>query len=226
MHTPGFIRGRTYMKNKGLYVITISHHVGSGGAILGQKLSERLGIPFIDREILKWVADQLHLAETELERRQERLSSFWSSFSRTIEAIDPERSLLAERYVPTDKELFQLESEYIQRIAEKSSAIFLGRCGNSILCSHPRHLSVLVYANLPERIKRLRELQHISEEEAKKFIETNDRERSAYIHTFAHQNCLDPRLHDLCVNTSTIGMDQTVDLVMIALDAKIHPGRP
>ncbi|MGE5223725.1 MAG: AAA family ATPase [Omnitrophica WOR_2 bacterium] len=208
------------MKKENLYVITIGHQVGSGGGVLGQKLSERLGIPLIDREILKWVSDQLNLAEAELELRQERLSSFWQSFSRTVEALDPERSFLADRYVPTDKELFQLESEYIERIAEKSSAIFLGRCGNYILCSHPRHLSVLVYASLPERTRRIQELYHSTEEEAKKFIETNDRARSAYIHTFARQNCLDPHLYDLCVNTSSLGMDQTVELVLTALKAK------
>ncbi len=209
------------MKNDCLYVITISHQVGSGGAVLGQKLSERLGIPFIDREILKWVSEQLHLAEAELEHRQERLSSFWQSFAHTLELFDPAKSLSADRYIPSDKELFQLESKYITRIAEKSSAIFLGRCGGYILRDHPRHLGVLVHAGLAARVQRLCELYKISEGEAQKLIETNDRERSAYIHTFTRQDCLDPQLYDLSVNTTTIGMDRTVELVLKALDAKI-----
>jgi cytidylate kinase len=69
------------MGNKHL-VITISHQLGSGGAYLGQKLSERLGPPFIDREVLKKVAEQLNLAETALAGREERLSTFWQSFMR------------------------------------------------------------------------------------------------------------------------------------------------
>ncbi len=208
-------------KNDCLYVITISHQVGSGGAVLGQKLSERLGIPFVDREILKRVSEQLHLAEAEVEHRQERLTSFWGSFARTLELFDPAKSLSADRYIPSDKELFQLESEYISRIAEKSPAIFLGRCGGYILRNHPRHLSVLVHAGFAARVKRLRELYQISEGEAKKLIETNDRERSAYIHTFTRQDCLNPQLYDLCVNTTTIGLDRTVELVLKALEAKI-----
>ena len=66
------------------YVITISHQIGNGGATIGQKLSERLGIPFIDHEILQQVSQKLHLAEAELEGREERLSSFWQSFGRMV----------------------------------------------------------------------------------------------------------------------------------------------
>lgn len=40
------------------YVITISHQIGSGGALIGQKLSERLGIPLIDHQILQQVSQQ------------------------------------------------------------------------------------------------------------------------------------------------------------------------
>ena len=41
-----------------------------GGAVIGQRLSERLGIPFIDREILRLVSERLHLEEYEVEREQ------------------------------------------------------------------------------------------------------------------------------------------------------------
>ena len=62
-------------------VITISHQLDSGGGYLGQKLAERLGIPFIDREILKIVSDRLHMAEGALAHREERLAWFWQSLT-------------------------------------------------------------------------------------------------------------------------------------------------
>ena len=202
------------------FVITISHQLGSGGAYLGQKLSDLLGIPFIDREILKKVAKQLNLAESELTNREERLSSFWQSFSRIAELIDPAKSLSADSYIPTDKELFQLESDTIGRIAANSSAIIIGRCGRYILRNHPCHLSVLVHAEKPSRIKRLCELYHLSNLEAEKLIEVNDRERNAYIQTFTRQDWLNARLYDICVNTSITGLDKTVDLVMVCVECK------
>lgn len=204
------------------FVITISHQLGSGGAYVGQKLSECLGVPFIDREILKRVAGQLHLAEAELTHREERVRSFWQRFSQLVALTDPTTSLAADRYVPTDRELFQLESETIQRIADQSSAIFIGRGGRCILQHHPRHLSVLVHAALPARVRRLCELYHLSESEAEKLAVTNDRERTAYLRAFTQQDWLDPRLYDLCISTSSLGLDTAVELVLTALAAKLR----
>jgi cytidylate kinase len=202
------------------FVITLSHQLGSGAAYIGQKLSERLAVPCLDREILYQVSKQLHLAETELADREQRLSSFWQSFSRIVELMDPYRSLADERYVPTDRELFQLESDTISRIAEKSSAIFIGRCGRYILRDHPCQISVLLHADRAARVRRLAELYHLTPEEAGKLTETNDHERTAYIQTFTRQNWRDAALYDVCLNTTSVGLDQAVELILTCVTAK------
>jgi len=198
-----------------IYAITISHQIGSSGAPVGKKLSERLDIPFFDREILKRVSNRLHMAEADLEHREERLHSFWQSYSQTAELLDPALSLTADRYIPTDRELFQLESETILRIAEQTSAVFIGRCGRYILRDHPRHIRLLLCADPASRIERLKSLYHLAAPEAGKFMEENDRDRTAYIHAFTGQDWLDPCLYDLCVNTSRTGVDGAVELISI-----------
>jgi CMP/dCMP kinase len=203
-----------------LGVITIGHQIGSGGAAIGQKLAERLAIPFLDREILKNVAARLNVAEADLAGREQRLRSFWQSFAWTAQCLDPARSFFADQYVPTDNELFQFESEYIACIAEKSAAIFLGRCGFYILRQHPRHFKLLVHAEPPARIRRLGEMYGWAPAEAEKMIDLNDRQRAAYVYNFTKQNWLDPRQYDLCVNTTTVGLDQTVELVLACLKDK------
>jgi CMP/dCMP kinase len=202
------------------FVITISHQLGSGGAQLGQKLSERLGIPFIDRDILKKVAEQLNLAESVLNGREERLSTFWQSLSRIALYTDPVGCLSLDHYVPTDHDLFKLESDYIGRIAEKRSAIFLGRCGRHILRDHPGLFSILVHANLPERTERVQQLYCLGEVEARRLIKTNDRERTAYIRAFTREDWLDARLYDLSVNTSSVGMEKVVEIVLAGMQGK------
>jgi len=203
-----------------LYAITISHQIGSGGAPVGKKLSERLNIPFFDREILKRVSNRLQMAESGLAHREERLQTFWQSYSRTAELLDPALSLTADRYIPTDREFFQLESETILRIAEKTSAIFIGRCGRYILRDHPRHLKLLILADPASRIERLKSLYHLAAPEAGKFMEENDRDRTAYIHAFTGQDWLDPRLYDLCINTSQTGVDGAVELIGTCLKTR------
>ncbi len=204
-----------------LYVITISHQLGCGGAALGQKLSARLGIPFFDREILKKVAEQLNLAEGDLEGREERLSGFWQSLSRVAALTDPAECLSLQYYEPDDREIFKMESDCIQQIAKKSSAIFLGRCGRYILRDAPRHFNILVHANLEDRVPRVQELFCLEAAEARKLIKQNDRERDAYIHTFTGQNWLDARLYDLCINTSSLGLEKSAEAALAGLQEKL-----
>ena len=150
------------------------------------------------------------------------MSSFWETFSRMVMLVDPTRSISADRYIPTDKELFELESNYIVRIAERSSAIFIGRCGNYVLRNHPRHFSVFIYADLPSRVGRLCELYGITADQARDLIKTNDKERDAYLCSFSKQAWLDPRVYDLCLNTTTLGMDKAVDIVLTGVRAKLY----
>lgn len=204
-----------------IYVVTISHQLGSGGAYLGEKLSVELGIPFLDKAILREVAKQLNLAEAELKDREERLSSFWENFTRMAAFSDPMSSLAIPQYLPSDNELFEMECNTINLIAAKRSAIFLGRCGRFVLKDHPRRFSLLVTAEKPERIKRLRDLYKITEEEAWKLIVTNDQERSDYIHNFTKQNWLDASNYDLCINTSSLGLDSALELTVKSIHKKL-----
>ncbi len=206
------------------WVITIGHQIGSGGAYVGQKLAEKLSAPFLDREILRSTAARVHMGEHELEGREQRLTPLWQSFAWAAQRLDPAQSVLDDQYVPTDAELFQFEAEYIARIAEKNSAIFLGRCGFYILRRHPRHFRLFVHAERPARVKRLGEMYGWSAAQAEKMIDLNDRERGAYILNFTRQNWLDPRQYDLCVNTTLVGLDCTVDLVLgCATDKRFGP---
>jgi CMP/dCMP kinase len=203
-------------------VVTVSHQLGSGGAYLGEKLAGRLGIPFLDRDILKEVARQLDLAEAELEHREERLSSFWQNFSRMAILTDPYMNMAEQRYAPSDNELFQLECATIHSIAAKSSAVFLGRCGFHVLRNHPRRVSILVTADQPARIKRLYELYKLSDTEIKDLIKKNDQEREEYVRAFTKQSWLDARHYDLCVNTSAVGWDCAVDMAEKCVRTKLQ----
>jgi CMP/dCMP kinase len=203
-------------------IITINHQVGSGAAYVGQTLSERLGIPFADRQILKRVAARLKIAEAELEDREQRLQTFWQSFAQAAEYMT-DLPLVSDRYVPNDRDLFESEAEAICSIAEKSPAIFLGRCGGYVLRQHPHHFRLLLLADLPARIQRMGKLYGLSPEAASQALATNDRERTAYIQAFTRENWLDVRLYDMCVNTTRVGLDRTVELVLACLASPPQP---
>lgn len=201
------------------YVITISHQFGSGGAEIGKKLSEKLSIPFVDRQILKQVAEKLDIPEAEIESREERATSFWHAFTR-LEAFNDPFTAIGAEYYPSDRELYELESEFIGQIAEKSSAIILGRGARYILRNHPRHLCVFVHADMNDRARRVSRQSFLTKAAAQKLIEKNDRERNAYLKNYTRLEWLDARTYDLCINTSSTGIDNAVDMIAGSLTYK------
>jgi CMP/dCMP kinase len=203
------------------YAITISHQIGSGGAVIGQKIAGDLEVPFIDRQILHQVAEKLQIAEADLEEREGRLSSFWESLAHNVAMMDASQSLFYDRYIPSDEVLFQEESETIRRVAENNQAVFIGRCGRYVLRNFPCRFSLLVTADRPERITRVGKIYDLPEPDAEKMIDTNDRERADYIRTFTKQDWFDARLYDLCINTSSTGIDQAAELALQAIKAKL-----
>lgn len=203
----------------GRFVVTISHQLGCGGAAIGQRIAEELHIPFVDREILKRVADELHLAEADLENRDERLSSVWERLTEQMYTV-PAAGWIPQ-YHPSDKELFYLESEYIVKIAEKTSAVILGRAGRYILRESPRHVKLFVTADLPERTRRVADLFQITEDAAKEKIEANDRQRIMFNRAFTKSDRLDVRLYDLAVNTSSTGLEHAAGMAVECIRAKL-----
>lgn len=203
-----------------LFVVTVSHQLGCGGSLVGEQVAKKLSVPFIDRQILQEIADQLNMAEADLQNREERLSGFWARFSRAEMLSDPIVGV-SQDYLLTDRELFEFESEYILRVVKKSSAVILGRGGRHILRDHPRHIAVFVNADLPERVARVAKGENISENEAKQRIEKSDRERAAYIKTFTRENLLDLRHYDLCVNTSAFGVDRAAEMVYECVESRL-----
>jgi cytidylate kinase len=201
------------------YVVTISHQLGCGGAAIGRRLSGILSIPFIDRQILQQVANHLHVPEEELESRDERKTSFWEAFA-LVEALNDPMSAAATRYIPSDRELYALESEYIEKLAKDHSAIILGRGGRYILRDHPRRFSVFLHAAMKDRILRITKQGNISETEAEKILEKDDRERFAYMKSFTRLDWLDVRSYDLCIDTSSIGLDNAAVLIQKGLAYK------
>ena len=57
--------------------ITISRQMGAGGSYIGQLVAKRLGLKYIDREVLSLAAREFGCDEETVLARSERITSFW-----------------------------------------------------------------------------------------------------------------------------------------------------
>lgn len=188
-------------------IINIGRQFGSGGKLVAQRISESLGIPVYDNELISKAADESGFSKELFERSDEKRSIFnISSF------FGNGRFGEARNYVG-DNELFKIQSEVIRNIAAKGPAIFVGRCSNYIL-RDLRCLDVFVTAPLEDRVKRVAERLEISPDEARNRIERQDRTRETYYNFFTFGNWGASSDYDLCIDSSLLGINGTADLII------------
>jgi len=202
------------MKQNELFVITISRQLGSGGAYVGQQLANSLNAFYADREIIRRAAKQLSVLEDDVEFRDEKNSSFWQTYLKSNSTGFPGGYIFPQVYIPTDRELFEAESQILKHIAKERSAVIIGRCGNHIFCDHPNHLSIFLHADKAFRNDRIQKLYKISAEAAEKMITKNDKERAQYNLTFTGKDWTDARYYDISLDTSKFGLDESTELIL------------
>ena len=190
------------------YIITIGRQIGSGGREIGQKLSERLGISFYDKELIRIASQKSGLKEEFFEKVDEkkRFSLFGSLLGLRGSAADE----IYLNYYLTNETLFKIQSDVIRFLAEEKSCVFVGRCADYVLKENPRCLNVFISADPDDRVKRVAEYQHSSCKEAKDCIKKTDKKRAGYYNYFSGKVWGAAESYHLCVNSSFLGIDETV----------------
>lgn len=205
------------MKQTTPLVITISRQLGSGGAYIGQQLAKNLNIFYADREIIGQAAKKFSLLEKDLEARDEKLSSYWKTFLESF-AFGNLDTYVPPLNIATDRELFKAEMGIIEHLAKELSVVIIGRCGSYILREHPNHVSIFLHGDIAFRTDRIQKLYNVSKEVAEKMIVQSDKDRALYNHTFTGRDWTDVRQYDISIDTSKIGLDKSVALIMKYLE--------
>lgn len=209
----------TMKKTKPL-VITISRQFGSGGRIIGQKISKKLNIIYADREIINKAATHFSVSAGDLASRDEKLPSIWDYFLENIKiapgAYIPSQIVLP----PTTRELFETEQKIIEHIAVQGSAVIIGRCGFHIFREYSNHVKIFLHSGRDNRIQRVSKLYKIQEEITSKMLDEKDRERAVYCKTFTGKEWISAKNYDLSIDTGKIGIDKAVKLILNYLEQR------
>ena len=193
------------------YVITIGRQVGSGGSILGKALAEYFGFNYIDKELLRKVADELKVPEENIEWMDERRPIIGSSLFQSSVYNMPYMS--DDWTVPTGTKVFEIETKIIKQAVEEGPCIVIGRCGSYLFRDYPKHASLFLHADEKSRLARLKTLD-MTPDKAQKMIERADKERARYFNTYTGKKWLDLTEYDLCLNTSRMSEEQLKQVVI------------
>ncbi len=203
------------------YVITIARGYGSGGRTIGKMLSEELGIPYYDRDLLRFASDDSGINEELFAKADEKLKkSLLFKIARNIykgELIPPD----SDDFVSNDN-LFNYQAKIIKELAETETCIIIGRCADFILKDHPNVVRLFVHAPLEDCINTLKEMTGKPEKELEKQILAIDKHRAEYYNYYTGREWENAKHYDLCLNSSKLGFDKCVEIVKSYLDIRFR----
>jgi hypothetical protein len=175
------------------------------------KVSERLGISFYDKELLRIASQQSGLKEEFFEQVDEkrRFSLFGGLFGLRGSPADDTYI----NYYLTNETLFKIQSDVIRSLAQKESCLFVGRCADYVLKEYPRCINLFISADLNDRVKRVCLNQHLTEVKARDQIEKTDKQREGYYNYFSGKTWGAAESYHLCINSSVLGIDETASFI-------------
>ena len=192
-------------------IISIGRQHGSSGREIARLLAKELNIKCYDKEIVDEAASH-------------------SDFSRDlINAYDEKRMsafmLHAGGYGLNENfrlnmQVVSAQFDTIRSIAEKEDCIFVGRCADFVLRDRKDLVSVFVLGDMEERLKCLARRQGLDEASARKKIKEVDKDRSSFYKYYSDQVWGDAQNYDLCINSSKIGVEGTVKVIMDYIKAR------
>ncbi len=196
------------------FIINLGRELGSGGRVIGQKVAQRLGIEFYDKQLIKLAARQSGISADIFERvdehsRRTTLSTLVSYLRNPFAGNEP-----TANSVMSAEALFAIQSNVIRGLAEQGSALFVGRCADYVLRDFPLSINIFITASLVDRIERISELHSITEYEAQQMIERCDASRAEYYNFYGTGRWGYAASYHLCVNSSLLGVDATADYIV------------
>ncbi|MDR1860023.1 MAG: cytidylate kinase-like family protein [Bacteroidales bacterium] len=189
------------------FSICIGRQVGSGGKLIGEKLSAQLAIPLYDRELIGIAARESGMGKTFFEQADERpRHSFWGGL---LGWPSPFAEDWQANYLSSET-LFNIQSDVIRKLAAQQSCIFVGRCADYVLASTGHCVAVFICADPADRLQRIMTAQETTEQKAADFIARTDKQRAAYYNFFTGKTWGAAESYHLCINSSLLGIDDAV----------------
>lgn len=189
--------------------VTVAREPGSGGAPIAQSVAEKLGFIYVDEQIVDSIA-------TSTKKRREIIKTVDEKTRTVIE--DMVHSLFNKEYVDDIQYISEL-AKVILTYAHQGKTVILGR-GANFLTPFAKGLHVMVTAPYDVRVQRAMEYEGHDKAKAKKVIAEVEKERAQFVKRYLSKNVNKKNSYDLILNTTSLSMDQSSDIIVEAFYRK------
>lgn len=194
------------------YAITVSRQFGSLGREIARRVARKLGIDYYDRDLIEKAAAMLGCDMRQISPLDEYVKLPFAS------ALLP----LGLGGRAAHKRLFEAQRSLILDSVQRGCCVIVGRCADYVLKDYPRRFSVMIYAPLKARIRNSINELRIPDFEVDSYVRRIDRARDAYYRVFTGEHLTTVENRDLLIDSSSMGIDESVDVIIAAARAKLR----
>ena len=194
-------------------VITISKEFGTDAEKVASVAAKKLGYEYIGKTLAAEIAKDLHLSEAEVETfkqtSQSRIIRFMDRYTCSLvqKVVDREHGCLDDaNYYETTKKL-------VLNLYDADNMIILGWGGQCILRGKTNTLHVRLTKDENLKIEKIMNDYRINRLAAKKMIEREEKDSSAYIKHYFDEDWNDAHLYDVIIDMGKNSVEQAADII-------------
>lgn len=212
-----------FEKNQHL-IICISRTYGCAGTDIGFALADSLKINYYDTEIFTEVLERLDAQKDSVIDH----ASFSHDQDLNMTGNDHYKGMtLKERFREFNRyhglsqrdAIFFNQTDLLCEMAQKEDFIIMGRCADQILTNnHIPHISIFITAPFEQRVKRTMITDNLDERHTRRLLKRLDREHGKYYSFFTGRQWGNSTNYDLCINSSSYGIEGSVQLIRRLVD--------
>lgn len=191
-------------------IVAISREFGSGGHEIAEKIAKELGIEFYDRSMLDETANEMNVKVELVEKYDEKPKSY--ILSRRV-----------GKYTNSMEEIIaETQFDFIKKKAEKGdSFVIVGRCAESVLRDFDGLITIFIGGEKEHKKDRVMKKYDLNETEAVLKMNRHDRRRKTYYNRHSNSKWGDSRHYDVCMNSTPLGIDGTVKVLVNYIQERI-----
>jgi cytidylate kinase len=198
-------------------VVCVSRTLGAGGEEIAHDVAARLGLRYIDDEIVALAAEEAGVTPAEIEKAEHSPPLV----TRILEALATAPVVTEGGFVaaPPDRQALpasHLIEHVIRETAEAGDVVIVAHGASHPLAHMAGVLRVLITASPEVRADRLLRDDGLDATAARKAVDASDRERAKYLERFYKVREELPTQYDLTINTDNVDAGIAVSIIAAA----------
>jgi cytidylate kinase len=194
-------------------VVTVSGEYGTGSEQVVAELARKTGYDHIGGELLKEIADQLNLSESEVEVFRK------ASQSRLIRLMDRYTCSLVQKVVDRehgcldDRDFHHTATALVEKLYTAGKVVIHDWGAQCILKNRPDTVHVFLQLDREAKIEAAMQQLHLDFQAARAVVDEQERNSEQYIRQFFNADWKDPQLYDLIIDRGQFSVEKTAQMI-------------